>query len=121
MNNLDYGIIGNCKTAALVSKTGSIDWCCLPDFDSDSVFAHILDKENGGFFSIEPVGKYQISQKYINKTNILLTRFQSGQNVFELIDFMPRYKTDSGFYHCPPEIIRYIRLVSIIPPRGPTA
>ena len=49
MKNLDYGIIGNCKTAALVSRTGSIDWCCLPDFDSGSFFAHILDKENGGF------------------------------------------------------------------------
>lgn len=115
MNNLDYGIIGNCKTAALVSRTGSIDWCCLPDFDSGSVFAHILDRENGGFFSIESVGKYQISQQYINKTNILLTRFQSGPNVFELVDFMPRYKTDSGFTHCPPEIIRYIRLVSGTP------
>ena len=70
MNNLDYGIIGNCKSAALISRNGSIDWCCLPDFDSPSVFAKILDSEKGGFFAIEPVGKYSIQQKYLERTNI---------------------------------------------------
>jgi len=111
MNNLDYGIIGNCKSAALVSKTGSIDWCCLPDFDSSSVFAKILDTERGGFFAIEPVSKYTISQKYLDKTNILVTEFSRGDNAFQVCDFMPRYKTESGTYHCPPDVIRFIRLV----------
>ena len=72
MNNLDYGIIGNCKSSALISREGSIDWCCLPDFYSSSVFAKILDTEKGGFFSIEAVGKYKIQQKYLAKTNILI-------------------------------------------------
>ena len=45
MNNLDYGIIGNCQSAALISKTGSLEWCCLPNFDSSSVFAKILDEK----------------------------------------------------------------------------
>ncbi len=111
MNNLDYGIIGNCKSAALIDKTGSIDWCCLPDFDSSSFFARILDKENGGRFAVEALGDYKISQKYIEKTNILLTAFSDGDNAFELIDFMPRFQNSEGKYHCPPEIIRYIRLV----------
>ena len=44
MENLDYGIIGNCKSAALISKTGSMDWCCLPNFNSASVFANLLDE-----------------------------------------------------------------------------
>ena len=109
MNNLDYGIIGNCKSAALISRNGSIDWCCLPTFDSSSVFAKILDSEKGGFFCIEPVGKYNIHQKYLEKTNILITEYSRGENAFQVYDFMPRYKTDAGIYHCPPDIIRYIR------------
>jgi GH15 family glucan-1,4-alpha-glucosidase len=112
MNNLDYGIIGNCKSAALISKTGSIDWCCLPDFDSSSVFAKILDTERGGFFAIEPVGKYTIRQKYLDKTNILMTEFSRGENAFQICDFMPRYRTEAGTYHCPPDVIRFIRRIS---------
>ena len=53
MDNLNYGVIGNCKSAALVSDQGSIDWCCLPDFDSSSVFARLLDEERGGCFAVE--------------------------------------------------------------------
>jgi alpha,alpha-trehalase len=112
MNNLDYGIIGNCKSAALISKTGSIDWCCLPDFDSMSVFARLLDREKGGCFSIQPEGDYSIQQSYIRKTNILMTRFSDGDNAFELIDFMPRYRIEPHDNHCPPDLIRYVRLVS---------
>ena len=52
MTNLDYGIIGNCKSAALVSKSGTVEWLCLPVFDSPSVFASLLDKEKGGSFEI---------------------------------------------------------------------
>lgn len=112
MKNLDYGIIGNCKSAALISKTGSIDWCCLPDFDSSSVFAKILDTDKGGCFSIDPVGQYTITQRYLEKTNILVTEYTHGGNAFQVCDFMPRYRTDAGHYHCPPDIIRYIRHLS---------
>jgi GH15 family glucan-1,4-alpha-glucosidase len=112
MDNLNYGIIGNCKSAALIDRSGSIDWCCLPNFDSTSIFARILDRENGGCFRIEPLGEYRIEQAYLNKTNILVTKYTSGEHAFELIDFMPRYKTEDGLYHCPPDIIRYIRLLS---------
>ncbi len=115
MNNLDYGVIGNCKSAALVSKTGSIDWCCLPDFDSSSFFAKILDEERGGCFAVEPVGDYEISQKYIDRTNILVTTFSNDEHAFELVDFMPRFQNSEGMYHCPPEIIRYVRYIKGCP------
>ena len=112
MDNLDYGVIGNCKSAALVSRTGNIEWCCLPDFDSASVFAKLLDKDNGGEFGIEVSGDYKIEQQYAPQTNIIVTAFSHGNNKFELIDFMPRYKTERGQTICPPDIIRYIRHVS---------
>ena len=115
MNNLNYGVIGNCRSAALVSQTGSIDWCCLPDFDSPSVFARLLDKEEGGFFSFVVAPEYKITQKYIPRTNILCTEFQSDEGTFEVIDFMPRYKLIEDDYFIPAEIYRYIKLISGTP------
>jgi GH15 family glucan-1,4-alpha-glucosidase len=112
MNNLNYGVIGNCRSAALVSDKGSIDWCCLPDFDSPSVFAKLLDTEIGGFFSIEVEDTYTISQKYLQRTNIICTEFKSDQGNFEVIDFMPRYKTSDKDYFAPAEIYRYIKYIS---------
>ena len=47
MNNLNYGVIGNCRTAALISQNGNIEWLCFPDFDSPSIFASMLDREKG--------------------------------------------------------------------------
>ena len=112
MNNLDYGIIGNCRSAALVSKKGSIDWCCLPQFDSPSVFGKLLDDEIGGSFGFEVDDSYKINQQYIENTVILITRFSNGLDTFEVRDFMPRYYKDSGGYHSPPEFIRYIKYIS---------
>lgn len=112
MDNLNYGVIGNCQSAALVSEKGSIDWCCLPDFDSPSVFSKILDDEKGGSFSIVVNNSYTINQKYFFRTNVLCTQFRSGQDAFEVIDFMPRYKTTDDHYFTPSEIYRYIRLLS---------
>ena len=109
MDNLDYGIIGNCRSAALVSKYGSLDWCCLPQFDSSSVFAKILDKNKGGSFSIHAGPEYAVTQRYKKDTALLITRFADGDNIFEVRDFMPRYHKENGTYHAPPEIIRYIR------------
>lgn len=112
MNNLNYGVIGNCRSAALVSEKGSIDWCCLPDFDSPSVFAKILDEKKGGSFSIEVDDSYVITQEYLRRTNILCTTFRSDQGHFEMIDFMPRYKISDNDYFTPAEIYRYIRYIS---------
>jgi GH15 family glucan-1,4-alpha-glucosidase len=112
MNNLNYGVIGNCRSAALVSDKGSIDWCCLPDFDSESVFAKLLDNEKGGSFHFIVDETYNITQKYLYRTNILVTEYKSEKGTFEVIDFMPLYKTGDDDYYAPSEIYRYIRLIS---------
>ena len=112
MDNLNYGIIGNCRSAALISDTGSLDWCCLPEFDSSSVFARILDEENGGRFEILVKYNYEITQAYEKNTSILITRYSDGENVFEIHDFMPRYYKIKGHYNSPPEIVRYFKHIS---------
>lgn len=115
MENLNYAIIGNCKSAALISDKGAIDWCCLPDFNSSSVFAKILDDEKGGSFEFIVDEGYSIKQSYIRTTNILSTTFCNGADCFEVIDFMPRFYTqDNGVYN-PPDIVRYIRYRSGFP------
>ncbi|MFV8226031.1 glycoside hydrolase family 15 protein [Christiangramia aquimixticola] len=111
MDNLDYGIISNCNSAALISKTGSLDWCCLPNFDSSAVFAKILDEEIGGSFAIDISEDYDITQEYLWETNILSTVFDNGTDAFQLIDFMPRYPKEDGSYYSPPDIIRFFRLI----------
>ena len=111
MTNLNYGIIGNCRSAALVSDTGSIEWCCLPEFDSSSVFAKLLDNSIGGSFDII-ADNYAVTQHYLEGTAILVSTFNNGADAFEVNDFMPRYRKENGAYHSPPEIIRYIRKLS---------
>jgi GH15 family glucan-1,4-alpha-glucosidase len=112
MVNLNYGVIGNCRSAALISEKGSIDWCCLPDFDSPSMFAKLLDIEKGGSFGIVVDSSYTISQEYLNNTNILCTTFLSSSGAFEVIDFMPRYQINDRDYFSPAEIHRYIRYLT---------
>lgn len=109
--NYDYGVVGNCIIAAIISDTASIDWLCMPEFDSASVFAKLLDEKKGGSFEIAVSEKYNISQKYLNNTNILETRFRSVEGSFDVLDFAPRYKQESDMveYYCPPEIIRVLR------------
>ena len=107
--NLNYGIIGNCKSAALINEDTSIDWLCLPQFDSPSVFAKILDNQKGGHFLIKNLAKYTIKQTYLENTNILRTEFRNDKAGFEVIDFMPRYKNEINLYYTPPEVIRIIR------------
>lgn len=112
MENLNYGVIGNCRSAALVSMRGNIEWCCLPDFDSPSVFAKLLDREKGGEFGFIVDPDYVITQKYFDRTNILCTEFKSEKGCFEVIDFMPRYTISDDAHYAPAEIYRYIRPVS---------
>ncbi|KJF42739.1 glycoside hydrolase family 15 protein [Draconibacterium sediminis] len=109
MDNLNYSIIGNCKSAALISDKGSIDWCCLPDFNSSSVFAKILDEKKGGSMEFLVDDSYEIKQTYIRTTNIVSTFFQNEDSCFEVVDFMPRYKTSEFGHFTPPDIIRYIK------------
>ena len=92
----DYGLIGNRRSAALVGLDGSIDWCCLPRFDSPSVFAALLDTEKGGSFSISPVGPYTSTQRYLGDSNVLETRFSNTEATCVLVDCMPLYEADGG-------------------------
>jgi len=108
-DNLNYGIIGNCKSAALINEDTSIDWLCLPQFDSPSVFAKILDDQKGGHFLIKNLANYTIKQAYLENSNILRTEFRNEKAGFEVIDFMPRYKNEINLYYTPPEVIRIIR------------
>ena len=71
MDNLNYGVIGNCCTAALISEKGSIEWLCFPNFDSPSIFAALLDREKGGTFGFEVSEDYHTIQSYVPHTNIL--------------------------------------------------
>lgn len=86
----NYGLIGNLHTAALVGMDGSIDWMCIPHFDSPSVFAAILDDQKGGRFQISATGD-NITQKqhYWPNTNILITRFLHADGIGEIADYMP--------------------------------
>lgn len=110
MDNLNFGIIGNCRTAALVSEKGCIEWCCLPEFDSASVFAKLLDEKIGGEFGFEVASNFEITQEYVKDTCILKTSFVSPEDSFEVHDFLPRYEKQPGKYHAQPEIIRYIKV-----------
>ena len=109
MKNLNYGVIGNGESAAMISQKGSIDWCCLPHFDSPSVFAALLDKDRGGCFAIQVPKDTIVKQKYIDRTNVLITTFVRREHKFEVIDFMPRYRLEDRSMHCPPDVIRLIR------------
>ncbi len=114
-DNLNYGIIGNCKSSALINEDSSIDWCCLPQFDSPSVFGKILDDDKGGFFKIECDASYKVTQRYLDNTAVLLTIFDNGTDAFQLIDFMPRYQKENGVYYAPPEISRILKRIKGTP------
>jgi GH15 family glucan-1,4-alpha-glucosidase len=86
----NYAMIGDMHTVALVGINGSIDWLCIPHFDSPSVFAALLDENKGGRFHIAPVDDdVTYKQFYWPDTNVLITRFLSHKGAAELTDFMP--------------------------------
>jgi GH15 family glucan-1,4-alpha-glucosidase len=104
----NYGVIGNMRTAALVGMDGSIDWLCLPRFDSPSVFAAILDDQMGGRFRIAPACEHlRHKQFYWPDTAILVTRFLHNDGVGEIEDYMPV----GGARPVPDELIRRVRVV----------
>ena len=85
----DYGLIGDCRTAALVSRAGSIDWLCLPNFDSPSIFARLLDPVSGGCFSIRPSAPFTSTRRYIDATCVLETTFETHSGQIRILDLMP--------------------------------
>ena len=106
----NYGVIGNMRTVALVGMNGSIDWFCIPGFDSPSVFGAILDDKKGGRFKIAPVAAgVAEKQIYWPETNVLVTRFLSPDGVGEVIDFMP-----VGMHHGPHASDQLVRRVTAV-------
>lgn len=94
----DYGYIADCHSAALISKAGAIDWCCLPRYDSASCFGRLLDWRKGGFCAIRPKGSYRVSRRYLPDTLVLETRFENGDGRVRLLDCMT---TRQGGEHRP--------------------
>jgi GH15 family glucan-1,4-alpha-glucosidase len=82
----DYALIGNSRAAALVCTTGAIEWCCLPEFDSPSIFASLLDRKKGGHFSIAPMAGYKSSQRYLPDSNVVETSFETEEGKVRLTD-----------------------------------
>jgi len=90
----DYAIVGDTRSAALISRDGSVDWLCWPRFDSRSVFARILDCERGGYFSIKPSIAYKVTRRYIDGTNVLETTFDTDRGRVCVLDLMPALTED---------------------------
>ena len=84
----DYGIIGDCHSAALIAKNGSLDWLCWPRFDSPAIFAGLLDQERGGHWQIAPCQPYSTRRAYIEDTNVLRTVFETPSGSAVLTDSM---------------------------------
>lgn len=114
-DNYNYGIIGNGRTCALIDTDATIVYSCMPDFDSGTIFASILDPDIGGEMGIAMVDGEAVSQKYERNTGILVTRFKGESGEFDVIDFMARYSWDghAGAKHdVSSDIIRVISPVS---------
>ncbi len=104
----DHGLIGDMRSAALVSREGAINWLCLPQFDSPSVFAALLDDEKGGLFRIAPADDgVAPKQVYWPETNVLVTRFMSEQGVLQITDYMP-------VGECPDPAPRLVRVAEVV-------
>lgn len=85
----DYAVIGDCRSAALISRRGSVDWLCWPRFDSPSIFGALLDAGRGGHFSVSPTGGFTAVRRYVGPTNVWETTFRTDTGTLRLLDLMP--------------------------------
>lgn len=107
----DYALIGDCRTAALVSRWGSIDWLCLPHFSGHAVFAALLDRHEGGRFAIAAAdGDASVKRRYVGDTNVLETTFECADGVFRVTDFMPVVPAEEAHQRLQPqrELLRLV-------------
>src|SRR3954470_6715741 len=110
----EYGLLADCNSAALVSRDGSIDWLCLPRYDSDAIFARILDPD-GGHWSIRPVGEYRVERRYVPGSLVIETTFTTAAGVVRLRDAMAFASGQRGHdlgYDAPHEVLRAVEGVS---------
>jgi alpha,alpha-trehalase len=81
----DYALLSDCRSAALVSRDGSVDWMCCPRFDAPAIFARLLDS-GAGHFSIRPPGTYRASRRYLDQTMVVETTFRTAGGTGVLTD-----------------------------------
>lgn len=109
---MDHALLGNCSFQALVDRDANIDWLCWPRFDSSPVFGGLLDKERGGFFSVQPGAQpWSSEQEYVHNTNIVRTHFRTGRGEFDVIDFAPRFRQFERHFK-PNMLVRRIRRIA---------
>jgi GH15 family glucan-1,4-alpha-glucosidase len=101
------GIIGNCSYSALL-REGSVEWMCWPRPDSSFVFGPLLDREKGGAFVVEGTDATEVTQEYVENTNVLRTVFRGDESAFELLDFAPRFQLYHRFFK-PSMLVRILR------------
>ena len=106
----DHAVIGDLHTAALVATDGTIDWCCLPRFDSPAVFASLLDADRGGCFAVR-CEAVRTRQLYMPDTNVLVTRFLGTDWVGEVVDFMAPRRPAGPPAHPGPLLVRRLQAV----------
>jgi len=88
-NIQDHAVIGDGRSAALVSQEGAVDWLCWPRFDSPALFGALVDTRAGGFWIIRPTAPSRTRQQYLQGTNVLQTGFENEAGAVVLTDFMP--------------------------------
>jgi GH15 family glucan-1,4-alpha-glucosidase len=110
----DYGAIGDCRSAALISSRGSIDWLCWPRFDSPSIFSALLDSERGGSWSVCPEQTFEAEHSYVRDTNVLATHFQCAAGRATLTDLMPVASEEfkAGVLFPDHQLIREVRVTA---------
>ena len=109
-----YGLIGDCRSAALVGVDGSIDWLCLTRFDAPAVFGRILDAGKGGSWQLHPDQPHYVHQRYRDRTNLLDTVFSSATGLVVVTDFMPVDERSVVQHAKPHNFPRVVRLVECL-------
>ena len=104
----DYALIGDTRTAALVSRQGAIEWLCMPDFHSPSIFAAILDRLSGGWMSVRPAAEARTTREYVGDSPVLRTRFETESGVLVVTDFMPLLQDGADSLEPERQLIRIV-------------
>lgn len=110
----DLALIGNCQVSALIERTGSIVWCCLPRFDSEPVFSSLLDHQQGGYFEVGAASGFPGTQRYLDNTNVLETTFRDETGAFRVLDFAPRFFLHGRMFR-PTQLFRIVEPISGTP------